>query len=62
MPIGMGVINPKLAKGGRKLKKTKHCNIPKTLNINEKKRSSRMRTEFKVESGQHKCHNGKYTN
>ena len=32
MPIGMGVTNPKLAKGGRKLKKEKHCTIPKTLN------------------------------
>ena len=40
MPTGMGVTNPKLSKGGRKLKKTKHCTIPKTLNINEKKRAS----------------------
>ena len=37
MPTGMGVTNPKLAKGGRNLKKAKHCTIPKTLNKMEKK-------------------------
>ena len=58
MPTGMGVTNSKLSKGGRKLKKIKHCTIPKTLNINEKKRAFRMRTE----NGQHKCHNRKYAN
>ena len=58
----MGVTNPNLSKGGRKIKKTNHCTIPKTLKINENKRASRMRTELKVESGQHKCHNGKYAN
>ena len=31
MPIGMGVIDPKFTKGGRKLKKTKHCTIPPNL-------------------------------
>ena len=31
MPTGMGVIDPKFAKGGRKLKKTKHCTIPPNL-------------------------------
>ena len=31
MSIGMGVTDPKFVKGGRKLKKTKHCIIPKTL-------------------------------
>ena len=31
MPTGMGVIDPKLVKGGRKLKKTKHCTIPSNL-------------------------------
>ena len=31
MPICMGVIDPKFAKGGRKLKKTKHCTIPLNL-------------------------------
>ena len=35
MPTGMGVTNPKLAKGGKKLKE-KHCTIPKTLNKIEK--------------------------
>ena len=46
MPIGMGVTNPKLSKGGRKLKKTKHYTISKTLNINEKKRAFGMRTKM----------------
>ena len=62
MPTSIGVTNLKLFKGGRKVKKTKHCTIPKTFNINEKKRASRIRTEFKVESGKQKCHNGKYAN
>ena len=31
MPTGMGVIDPKFSKGGRKLKKTKHCTIPPNL-------------------------------
>ena len=31
MPTGMGVIDPKFAKGGRKLEKTKHCTIPPNL-------------------------------
>ena len=31
MPTGMGVINPKFAKGGIKHKKTKHCTIPPNL-------------------------------
>ena len=37
MPTGVGVTNPKLAKGGRKLKKAKHCIIPETLNKMERK-------------------------
>ena len=31
MPTGMGFIGPKFVKGGRKLKKTKHCTIPSNL-------------------------------
>ena len=31
MSTGMRVIDPKFAKGGRKLKKTKHCTIPPNL-------------------------------
>ena len=34
MPTGMGVTDPKFVKGGRKLKKTRHCTIPKTLITN----------------------------
>ena len=37
MPTGMGVTNPKLVKGGRKLKEAKHCTIPKTLNKMKRK-------------------------
>ena len=36
MPIGMGVANLKLTKGGRELKKAKHCTIPKTLKKKKK--------------------------
>ena len=31
MTTSMGVIDPKFVKGGRKLKKTKHCIIPSNL-------------------------------
>ena len=31
MPTGMRVTDPKFVKGGRKLKKIKHCTIPKTM-------------------------------
>ena len=31
MPIGMGATDPNFVKGGRKLKKEKHCTILKTL-------------------------------
>ena len=41
MPTGMGVTNLKLDKGGRKLKKEKHCTISKTLNKIKKKIASR---------------------
>ena len=45
MLTGMGAANPNLSKGGRKLKKAKHYTISKTLDGNEKKRDSGMRTE-----------------
>ena len=32
----MGVTDPKFVKGGRKLKRVKHCTIPKTLIEDEK--------------------------
>ena len=47
MPTGMGVADPNLAKGGRKLKKAKHCAIPKTLNKYEKDKSFYSRIENK---------------
>ena len=36
MPIGMGGTDLKFVKGGRKLKRVKHCTIPKTLIEDEK--------------------------
>ena len=39
MQTGMGVTNPKLAKGGRKIKKAKYCTIPKTLHKIGKEKS-----------------------
>ena len=49
MPTGMGVTIRKLVKGGRKLKETKHCIIPKTLNKYEKEKSLWSRIENIVE-------------
>ena len=41
MPTGMRVADPKLANGGRKLKKAKHCMIP-NLKQNDRKRASKL--------------------
>ena len=43
MSTGMGVIDPKFAKGGRKLKKTKHCTIPPNLEKMKIEKASRIR-------------------
>ena len=43
MPTGMGVIDPKFTKGGRKLKKTKHCTIPPNLEKMKSEKASRIR-------------------
>ena len=43
MPTGMGVINPKFAKGSRKLKNTKHCTSPPNLEKMKSKKASRIR-------------------
>ena len=56
MPTGMGVTNRKLVKGDRKLKETKHCIIPKTLNKYEKEKSFWSRIENS--SGKGKSHRG----
>ena len=40
MTTGMGVTDPKFVKGGRKLKKTRYCTIPKTLITNVLKTGS----------------------
>ena len=43
MPTGMRVIDPKFVKGGRKLKKTKHCTIPPNLEKMKSEKASRIR-------------------
>ena len=43
MPTGMGVIDPKFVKGGRKLKNTKHCTIPPNLEKMKIEKASRIR-------------------
>ena len=43
MPTGMGVIDPKFAKGGRKLKKKKHCTIPPNLEKMKSEKASGIR-------------------
>ena len=48
MPAGIGVTNPKLVKGGRKLKQTKHCTIPKTLNKTKNKELLVKGNELKI--------------
>ena len=48
MSTGMGVTNPKLAKGGIKLKKVKHCTIPKTLNKNNKKEKEKEKSFWSI--------------
>ena len=43
MSTSMGVIDPKFAKGGRKLKKTKHCTIPPNLEKMKSEKASGIR-------------------
>ena len=53
--------NLKPTKGGRKLKKAKHCTIPKTLCKNGKEKSFWYgELNSKSESGKKKCQNGEY--
>ena len=42
MPTGMGVIDQKFSKGGRKLKKTKHCTIPPNMEKMKSDKASRI--------------------
>ena len=61
MPTGMGVTNPKFVKGGRKLKKAKHCTIPLTLIEDEKRKNFKDKEEnLQFECGQEKYHNRNY--
>ena len=60
MPTGMGVTKSRFAKGGRKLKKAKHCTIPKTLNKMKRYDAFGKGTELKVDSGKGKIHSGEY--
>ena len=43
MPTDMRVIDSKFLKGGRKLKKTKHCTIPPNLEKMKSEKDSRIR-------------------
>ena len=43
MSTSMGVIDPKFAKDGRKLKKTKQCTIPPNLEKMKSEKASRIR-------------------
>ena len=43
MPTGIGVIDPKFAKDGRKLKKTKQSTIPPNLEKMKSEKASRIR-------------------
>ena len=49
MPTSMGVINPKIVKGGRNLKKAKHCNIPKKKKKNFEQNEKKITSEMKIE-------------
>ena len=50
MSTGVGVANLKLDKGGRKLKKVRHCTIHKTLNkVKKKLLNSELNWKQKVE-------------
>ena len=57
----MGAANPTLSKGGRKLKKAKHCAIP----INSEVKSKMKNLQFEelylnYEGVQNNYHNGEY--
>ena len=43
MPTGIRVIDPKFAKGGRKLKKAKHCTISPNIEKMKSEKTSRIR-------------------
>ena len=49
MPTGMGVVDPKLVKGGRKLKKAKYYTIPKPRTNMKKKRAYGAELKIVVE-------------
>ena len=57
MPTGMGVVDPKLVKGGRKLKKAEHCTIPKPWTNMKKKRAYGAEVKIVVEKKK-KSHRG----
>ena len=61
MPTGMGVIDPKFAKGGRKLENTKHCTIPPTLEKMKSEKASRISHLLGMDNEKRKRHhNEKY--
>ena len=64
MPTSMGVVDPKFAKGGRKLKKTKHCTIPPNLEEMKSEKASGIRKRSYLlcvgKEKRKRHHNGKY--
>ena len=61
MPTGIGATNPKLSKGGRKLKKTKHCIIPINVEVKSKMKNLQFKELYlNYEGVQRNYHNGEY--
>ena len=61
MPTSMRVAYPKLSKGGRKLKREKHCTIPKHLEVKRKMKNLLFEELYlKYEFVQENYHNGEY--
>ena len=59
MPIGVGATNPKLFKGGRNLKKAKHCTIPINLEVKRKMKNLQFEEMYLNYKGvQKNYHNG----
>ena len=61
MSTGMRATNPKLSKGGRKLKMAKHCTIPINLEVQKKKKNLKFEELYLNYGGvQKNYHNGEY--
>ena len=61
MSIGMGVANPKLSKGGKKLKRAKHYTIPINLEVKSKMKNLKFEELYlNYEGVQKNYHNREY--